>query len=234
MCGEFDGIIGWQKNSYIDYPGVLSTVLFYRGCNLRCPFCHNPQIVNGTLEHIDSAALKEFLKKRRGMIDGVVFTGGEPTLHDSIHSAASFLRAEGYRIKLDTNGLLPERIVALAPDYCALDFKTSPSLYPSMLGSPYTDNSERLAAAVAHIRSLEENGEVRITLAPPLLNEQIVYEIAERIAGVARVYLQQFNTREPLLDPSYNTLSPLSREEVLQYRDIIAPHVGSCHIRGEL
>ncbi|HAJ80497.1 MAG TPA: anaerobic ribonucleoside-triphosphate reductase activating protein, partial [Fibrobacteres bacterium] len=105
------GITGWLKNSFIDFPGTVSTVLFFSGCNLRCPYCHNPQIVtNAFLPQIPLQEILDFFQHRKGLINGVVLSGGEPAMHETAQSIAAHARSMEYTVKLDTNGLLPEKI----------------------------------------------------------------------------------------------------------------------------
>ena len=126
------GVAGWHKNSFIDFPGTVAAVLFFSGCNLACPYCHNPDIVKaGTSSLVRPDDIADFLEKRKGLIDGVVLSGGEPTLHACLAEAASFIRSLGYRVKLDTNGLLPDAVAAVKPDYLALDVKTAPRSLPA-------------------------------------------------------------------------------------------------------
>lgn len=129
MYGEFKGISGWQKTSFIDYPGTVSTVLFFEGCNLRCPYCHNPDIVLRKNPQLSWTEIKSHLSSRKGLIEGVVLTGGEPTLHSCLPQIVNELRDDGFLIKIDTNGANPDMIAQCKPDYLALDFKTIPQRY---------------------------------------------------------------------------------------------------------
>ncbi len=234
MRSGITGVAGWHKNSFIDFPGTVSTVLFFSGCNLACPYCHNPHIVNaGPSALIRPDEIADFLEKRKGLIDGVVLSGGEPTLHASIGTAAAAIRDRGYRIKLDTNGLIPEAIRAVRPDYLALDVKTAPRLYKPLLSSSYPDTERRIAESVETVRRMGENAEVRITAAPGIVDRDIIREIGELINGAAKAFLQPMKTMGPLLDPAFAERGPVLAEEISAFRDILAEYVGCCRIRGE-
>ena len=139
----FRGIGGVQKNSFIDFPGTVSAVLFYNGCNLRCPYCHNPSLARGTETHgINAEEVNSFLEKRFGLLEGVAITGGEPTLYATLPALINHLRDTiGYKVKLDSNGLKPEVLENVTVDYLAIDFKTSPQRYSTLLGAADSNTS---------------------------------------------------------------------------------------------
>ena len=137
MQGNLKGWGGWTKNSFIDYPGTVSTVLFFSGCNLRCPYCHNCSLLDNPPDISGrSREFWKFLEKRKGLVEGVVISGGEPTLHPHLKDSIRELQQTGYKVKLDTNGLQPEVIAEFACDYVALDIKTEPGNYTTFLKSP--------------------------------------------------------------------------------------------------
>ncbi|MFP4417977.1 MAG: anaerobic ribonucleoside-triphosphate reductase activating protein [Chitinispirillaceae bacterium] len=231
MRDTFVGLGGWLKNSFIDFPGTVSTVLFFSGCNLRCPYCHNPDLVAGRNDlSSQSDQIWSFLQRRKGMIDGVVFSGGEPTIHPHVPTLCHQIRDMGYKIKLDSNGLLPKVVEKSAPDYFALDIKTTPSLY-YRLGASYGDISHRLGQSIELVKSMGEKAEVRITVAPTLIDMEVVQELSEMLKGVTRVFLQPLNQRVPLLSPHYNSIKSISEQEIEQYRHMLSFAVGSCKIR---
>ena len=130
---------GLQKSSLIDFPGKVSCVLFFSGCNFDCPYCHNPDLVNGSGEpaSFDEKSVHGFLEKRKGLLDGVVISGGEPTLQSDLVSLCEKVKRMGYSVKLDTNGSRPQALKRLIKDglldYIAMDIKTDPACY-----SPFT------------------------------------------------------------------------------------------------
>jgi pyruvate formate lyase activating enzyme len=225
-------LAGWAKSSFIDYPGTIATVLFFAGCNLRCPYCHNPSIVLDTATgRIAIDEVLAYLKERRNLIQGAVLSGGEPTLHAAIGELLPALREIGCRIKLDTNGLLPEMIQAWSPDYLALDFKTAPDLYPALLKAPYDDIPARLTRSLEIVRTMRNCAEVRITAAPGIVTPETITAIAPLLQGVYRVILQPLQTRTPLLDPSFAP-APYSAEVMEEMRQRIAGFAEKCVVRG--
>ncbi|HUI91737.1 MAG TPA: anaerobic ribonucleoside-triphosphate reductase activating protein [Chitinivibrionales bacterium] len=234
MRSRFTGVAGWQKSSFIDFPGTVSTVLFFSGCNLRCPYCHNSDIVNAPAEGIISSDdIWKQLEKRKGIVEGVVLSGGEPTLHACLKDLVPEIKGLGLRVKLDTNGMLPETIAALSPDYLALDVKTAPRLYRELLGSPYNDTEPRLSRSVEIARNMGDNAEIRITAAPGIVDRGTIREIGELVNGMKKVFLQPMMKKKPLLDPAFTEKERISQEEITVYRDILSEYVDGCVIRGE-
>ncbi len=234
MRGDDSGIVGWTKNSFIDFPRTIACVCFFSGCNLRCPYCHNPEIATreaaGTVPVID---ILDFLEKRRGIVEGVVLSGGEPTIHETVGDFVDQIRSIGLKIKLDTNGMLPEKIRNINPDYLALDVKTIPTDYISFLKAPFTDVSDRLAESIAIVRSMKENGEIRITVAPGIISREVIDKLGPMLAGVMKVYLQPMQTRVRLLDPAMKERKEITREEMMEFRELLLTFVGDCEIRGD-
>ena len=224
---------GWIKYSYIDYPGKIATTLFCSGCNLRCPYCHNPDLVDGSAEpRFSCDEINAFIDKRHHFIEGVVISGGEPTLQPGLAPFVRAIRTEKrLPVKLDTNGLLPDMITRIAPDYLALDLKTLPSLYGPLLRSPYDDSAARLAKSIDTARTMGEQAEVRITVAPELIDKRIITELSRLVMGVKRVFLQPMQHDAPLLDPAWGNKAPAPIEKIREYRDILAKSVGRCEIR---
>jgi pyruvate formate lyase activating enzyme len=231
MQEQHVGIIGWQKNSFIDYPGTIATVLFFEGCNLRCPWCHNPDIVFGLLPEIDFCEIEQFIQKRSAVIHGVVLTGGEPTLHSTLEFVAKRIRLAGIKIKLDTNGLNPGAIRKISPDYCALDLKTSLDNYSS-IGCKLSDSKKRILESIDIVRSMRENAEIRITAVEPYINEQVICEIGKVINGVSKVYLQRFRSRGALVNSDALCSQNITDEMLEKYREILLESVSLCEIRN--
>ena len=233
MPGRLTGIVGWNKLSFVDFPGRIATVFFYAGCDLRCPYCHNAPLLSGPWPHRPAAAdLWHFLEKRRAVIQGVVLTGGEPSLHPDAPGLARHLRTLGLQVKLDSNGMNPDFTEAVAPDYLALDVKTTPDRYASMLRSPYPDTGERLARSVDLAREMGERAEIRVTLAPGIVDERIVRDLALYLKGVARIVLQPLRTTAGVLDPLFPYAPPFDRSQVLQFVEQFSAYGAECTVRG--
>jgi pyruvate formate lyase activating enzyme len=229
------GLGGWLKNSFIDFPGTVSTVLFFSGCNLRCPYCHNKSLVeNPAVDHSElSNEFWEFLEARKNVLGGVVLSGGEPTLVSSLPEIVGDIHAVGLRVKLDTNGLLPGVLEQVPVDYIALDIKAVPNDYPSLLKASCGAVAEKLQRSLAVVRRMGAGAEVRITVAPRIISLPVIEQLRPLLEGVREVVLQPMDTRAPLLDQTYNALELVPDEEIERMREILAHTVEICRIRGQ-
>ena len=233
MSGGIDRCIGgWIKHSFIDFPGTVSAVLFFRGCNLRCPYCHNPELACGTAGTVAFEEILAYLRQRSGIIEGVVLSGGEPTLHEKeLPLIVRELRALGLTVKLDTNGLFPGMITTVAPDYCALDLKTTPSRYPE-LGDIKRKGEHPLLRSLAIIREMGKHAEVRITVAHPFIDDTVIDEFTRLLDGMETVFLQPFRWNTNLLDGAFGAGHAVPEETLFRYRDRLARVVHHCTVRG--
>jgi pyruvate formate lyase activating enzyme len=224
-------IVGWTKHSFIDFPGTVATVLFFSGCNLACPWCHNPGVVRGIHPAVSPGDILAYIDKRRDVIEGVVLTGGEPTAHAGLPAFAGELRRRKIAVKLDTNGLLPGSIEQCAPDYLALDIKTHPLRYGE-LGCRFHDAGPRLSRSIDIVKNMGASAEIRITVAHGLIDEQVIASLIPLLTGAGKVFLQPLKNNVELLDPAFSRKPVVSIEEIKLLRSLLAPHVGSCVIRG--
>lgn len=200
---------GLQKNSLIDYPGKISCVLFVSGCNFECPYCHNPGLVKGG--PMSSDLLTEdkavgFLENRKGLLDGVVISGGEPTLKSDLSSFCERIKNMGYPVKLDTNGSRPQAIKELIDqglvDYIAMDIKTDPCRY-----SPYITancNSDTILSSINIIMKSDLAYEFRTTCVRPIVDEEVIGNISKVIEGAMLYVLQCFHHTEVLRPDFFN------------------------------
>ena len=161
---------GIQKSSLVDYPGRVACVLFVPGCNYNCFYCHNRQLIDGPFDTLDQQELDTFLRKRAGLLDAVVITGGEPTLQPGLESYIKNLRDMGYLVKLDTNGSDPERVKALLDaglcDYYAVDYKVPAARYAQVCGK--NASAEPVLRTVGLLLDSGACFEVRTTVFPQL------------------------------------------------------------------
>ncbi len=207
------GIKGFQGTSLLDFPGKIAALVFFGGCNLSCPFCHNPSLVLGPDELPDypASALLDDLRERRSFIDGVVVTGGEPTVNPELIPLLRQLKALGLLVKLDTNGLAPGILGQVLEeglvDYLALDLKTAPDRYPEMHSAPV--NAGQLAESVRLILGGDVDYEVRTTCVPGYVEEADIRRIGELIRGARRWVLQQYAPGHAL-DEALQRLDPHS------------------------
>ena len=229
---------GIQKHSLIDYPGLVSAVVFLSGCNFRCPYCHNPELVRpdaSSQPHQEKNVL-EFLADRRGLLDGVVVSGGEPTLQQDLGSFCSAIREMGFRIKLDTNGSRPDVIRTLLTrgliDYVAMDVKTDPVCYPRFIRGAY--DAESIVESIRTIMEAAPDYEFRTTCVRPIVDASTLRGIAKAVRGARLHVLQPFVPGEVLL-PEFFTLEggDYSARELSHMKEVIDPWVESCVVRGQ-
>lgn len=228
---------GLQKTSLIDYPGKLSCVLFFSGCNFDCPYCHNPQLARGCRVGFPSTIetqLYRFLKRRRTVLDGVVLSGGEPTIQKDLFSACLKLKQMGYPVKLDTNGSRPQVIRQLLDeklvDYIAMDIKTDPLNYSPVINR--SQDAGRILASIQIIKDSAPDYEFRTTCVKPLVSESVINKIGRRIKGAKRYTLQRFNNVN-VLHPEYflKIGRPHREDELLRLKELADPWVADCLIR---
>ena len=228
---------GIQKNSLIDYPGKMSCVLFLPGCNFTCPYCHNPELARGDVpvpDRIRPETLFAFLEKRRGLLDGVVISGGEPTMTPEIDELCRRIRDLGYPVKLDTNGSRPDVLDRLftagCVDYVAMDIKAPPALYSPVITSG--DIAGKIKAGIRLIMSSGLDYEFRTTCISPVADPSNILEIAKSIEG-AKLYILQELSGTVVLDPDFFKRYPLQpdRFDLEKMREMVSPLVESCIIR---
>ena len=227
-------ISGWTKTSFIDYPGCPATLLFLPGCNLRCPYCHNPGIVLDSYPPIPFSDIKDHIIKRKGVIEGAVISGGEPTLHSGLTDLCGEIKSLGLKVKIDTNGLEPDVLTECHPDYLALDIKTSLDKYrllniPDQYG---IDCRERLSKSINIVKSMGDNAEVRITAAPGIVDRGDIESLRAELRGVSKVFIQPFNPNRPMLDPAYSSVKPYEADELELMRDMFREAGIECEVRG--
>lgn len=201
--------------SLIDYPGVLSAVLFFGGCNFRCPFCQNVDLVLPerlkNLEDLDSREVIEMIRKRIKFIDGVTITGGEPTIHKELSSFLEELkeRLPTIKVKLDTNGSNPSILFDLINDklidYVAVDIKSSFRKYNYATGTQDSFNSVIETINLLLLNNIEY--EFRTTVVPKIVDKEDILEIANLLKSSKTYVLQQFRNKETL-DPSFRNVEP--------------------------
>ncbi len=227
-------IAGWQGTTLLDYPGKVAAILFLAGCNLRCPFCHNPDLVlpgrldPSLLPDVDDI-LRE-LEKRRGFISGVVISGGEPLLCPDLDHLVQKIREMGFRVKLDTNGSLPDRLREILPrvDHVAMDIKTSPGRYPEATGG-IIDFSE-VQKSLDILFSSTVPFELRSTLVPGLFTPEDALDLVPLVQGAPCYALQAFSNRNTL-DPAYVNVQPTPEGLIREIAGILKPWVRELSIR---
>lgn len=227
-------IQGFQKLTLLDYPGLVAATVFTPGCNFRCPFCHNAGLVLPEGEPLlDTAEVLESLRKRKGLLDGVAVTGGEPLLQPGLEDFLKELRDMGYKIKLDTNGSFPQRLRSLVEqglcDRVAMDIKNSPAKYAETIGVPGFDLGP-VKESAAFLMEDRVEFEFRTTVVKPLHEASDFEEIGRWLTGNENYYLQQFRDSGALLDGE--GLAAHEPEDMENFAAIARQWIPHTYIRG--
>ena len=229
-------VTGIQKLTLLDYPGVVACTVFTAGCNFRCPFCHNAMLV--LPEQIDDECLTDdevfgFLKKRRGVLDGVPVTGGEPLLHADMPEFLARVKELGYKIKLDTNGSNPELLSEIVKnklvDRVAMDIKNAPEEYARTIGLKSFD-----IAPVERSKEMLLRGDIdyefRTTVVKGIHTKESLIGAAKWIEGAKEYYLQQFKDSGNLILP--DGLSAYDEKQMHTLADAVRDYVPTVEVRG--
>lgn len=226
--------MGLQRLSLIDYPGKLCATIFTAGCNFRCPYCYNEDIVLDypAMPKVPEDKIIEFLHPRLGFLDGVCVTGGEPTIHRELPKFLGRLKSIGSLVKLDTNGSRPKALAYVMEkglvNYIALDVKVPLDRYEETVR--YRVKPEGLKETIKLIRRSGVDHEFRTTVVPGLLDGDDLEEIAMTLAGSKRYVLQQFRPGKTLC-PDFKDVKPYSEAEMRQFRDRVAPYFAETGLR---
>ena len=231
-------IVGIQKLTLLDYPGKVACTVFLDGCNFRCPYCHNAELLGDAAPIMTVEELLAFLGKRRGILDGVCITGGEPTLHPGLAELIRYVRDLGFSVKLDTNGYQPDILEVLLReallDYVAMDLKNGPDAYGETVGLARVE-MEKIGRSIRHLLDSGIEFELRTTVVKPLPSAQSLTSMADwllnttRGRGVPRLFVQPFVDRETV---PVAGLSAPSGEELEQFSGILSRCAGRVEIRG--
>ena len=229
-------IAGMQKLTLLDFPGVVACTLFTAGCNFRCPWCHNAGLVlpeEASDRLLESGEVLSFLEKRKGVLDGVCVTGGEPLLHAELPDFLKRVKDLGYRVKLDTNGSFPERLEALVreklADRVAMDIKNGPSRYAETAGLRDLDLSA-VTASKDFLLSDPVDYEFRTTVVRGLHTAESLLEAADWIAGTKQWFLQQFKDSGNLIHGE--GLSAFTDGEMQALLETVQKKIPAAQLRG--
>lgn len=226
-------IDGLQTLTLLDYPGKVACTVFTSGCNMRCPFCHNASLVCGEVPpFMEKDEFFAFLKKRAGVLDGVCVTGGEPLLQEGLIPFLLEVKGLGFTTKLDTNGLLHDRLRAAvdagAVDYVAMDIKNSKTHYAETAGVPGLDLAP-IEKSVHFLMEGKVDYEFRTTVVKELHTKADFVEIGQWLKGAKRYFLQSFKDSGDILTPG---LSAPEKEELLEIRDRLLVDIPVVELRG--
>ena len=226
-------IHGLQKMTLLDFPGRVACTVFLGGCDMRCPFCHNAELIDGSAPPVmEEDALLSFLEKRKGLLDGVAFTGGEPLLRDDLDGLFERIQGLGYPIKLDTNGTHPDRLARLIGkglvQYVAMDVKNAPERYAETVGMPAFDLAP-VRESVSLLLSGKVPYEFRTTVVAEFHNGDSIRGIGEWIRGAEKYFLQKFTDRDSV---PFAGLHAPSDAELRAWVRIAEPYVREAGLRG--
>ncbi len=227
-------IVGFQKLTLLDYPGKVACILFTGGCNFRCPYCHNGELVLRADEFppFSDDEIFSYLDKRKGVLDAVVVSGGEPTIQSDLEDYLAKIKERNLLIKLDTNGLMPDVMRNLVEkklvDYIAMDVKNSLEDYAKTVGLKSVDTS-KILESIEYLKSGHVEYEFRTTVTKELHKENNFRSLASLLSGCKAYYIQNFTANENTIEKS-NT--PLSRKELESYIEILKKTIGNVQIRN--
>ena len=226
---------GLQKTTLLDYPEKLACTVFTGGCNFRCPFCHNASLVlrPADVDEISEESFFSYVKKRKGLLDGVCITGGEPLLNHDIEDFITRLKDLGFLVKLDTNGAFPDRLEALLNkslvDYVAMDIKNSPSKYAMTAGLDGKLDVSVIERSIKLIMDKAPDYEFRTTVVRELHTKEDIEDIAKWLLGTRRYYLQKYVDSGDILLDGYSAYSDGEMQELIA---ISRKHIPHAILRG--
>jgi pyruvate formate lyase activating enzyme len=225
---------GIQKTSLLDYPDIISAIIWTVGCNFRCPFCYNRDIVLENVQTIPFEDVLSFLEKRKGILEGLVITGGEPLLHKDISDFCEKVKKLDYLIKIDTNGMYPKKLKELIDknliNYIAMDIKAPKNKYDKITNTNV--ELKKIEESIKIIQNSSIDYEFRTTFVPNLLTKNDIVEIAKWIKGSKKFYLQQFKPNPPLVSSEFEDTNPYSKKEIKEILEEIKSYFDICEVRG--
>ena len=225
---------GFQKLTLLDFPGKVACILFTKGCNFRCPFCHNAALVevDGKEQNIEEEEVLAFLKKRQGILEGVCITGGEPLLQVGLEDFLKKVKDLGYAIKLDTNGSFPQKLKDLAKkglvDYVAMDIKNTKEKYAQTAGCDC--DVEAVEESIDFLLHNHIDYEFRTTVVAEFHTPQDIGGIAKRIEGAPQYFLQNFVDSGHILEEN---LHPVEENDLVLMEIAAQKFVKTAKIRGK-
>lgn len=227
-------ISGLQKLTLLDYPGKTACTVFVCGCNLRCPFCHNTSLLdsNNCSEVISEKDFYAFISKRRGVLDGVCVTGGEPLMQEDLEAFLQKVKELGYLIKIDTNGCFPRQLKALVAkgliDYVAMDMKSSPTCYSTATGISDVD-LQAIRESIDFLMEDTVDYEFRTTVVKGLHDLATIQETAQMIKGAKRYFIQKYVNSG---NHNQKGMSAFTGKEMQLFLEGVFPYVKSAALRG--
>ncbi len=232
-------LYGIKKVTLIDYPGKIACTVFTYGCNLRCPFCHNPELVTEAPSNTDTISDQEvldFLKKRGSKIDGIVITGGEPLLHKwDLETFLTKIKKLGYNTKLDTNGTDPTFLKKLVKkglvDFVAMDFKSGPEKYSQVMKARASD-FDKVLSTLEFLRNNTVDYEIRTTVVPDIHDEQELKKMLKFLKDIRKYVIQNF-VPNGMIDKSYSNKKGFTGKQLKDLKKISETVIEHVEIRND-
>lgn len=225
---------GLQETSLLDYPGKIAAIVWTVGCNFRCPFCYNRQLVFGETELVPLEKIDKLLEKRKGKLDAVSITGGEPLLHKDISDFMRSIKEKGYLVKVDTNGTFPDHLKQLLDenliDYVSMDVKATKENYDMVAGVPV--DVDAIDRSIHIIQEQAPTYEFKTTVVPTFHTKADIVQIAHWLQGSKQYFLQQFKVDSPLVSDELLSVKPYDNAVLLDMCEEIRPFFKECSIRG--
>jgi pyruvate formate lyase activating enzyme len=225
---------GLQKVSLIDYPGLICGIVFLQGCNFKCPYCHNPELVDSKLFNpgIRENEVLEFLNTRKGKLDAISITGGEPTIQEDLTSFIKQIKKMGFAVKLDTNGSQPQVIKDLLAenllDFIAMDIKAPLEKYKNIVNTQV--NTESIKESIDLILKAKIPYEFRTTIVESQLEENDILQIGKLITGASKYVLQKFVSTKTL-DKKFLKEKSFSDEKLQKIKSHLEQQIPTITIR---
>jgi len=227
---------GLQKTTLIDYPGRVAATVFLLGCNFRCPWCYSPELVLPEKikkqPQVPEKEFFEFLKERKGFLEGIVICGGEPTINKDLPEFIKQIKKLGYLVKLDTNGSNPRMLKNLIDkkliDYVAMDVKLPKERYKEIFGKKI--NIKDIEKSIKILKEGKIDYEFRTTIVPTVHQKEDIIKIAKWIRGAKKYYLQNFRP-EKTINPKFKKIKPYPQKYLLEIEKAIVPFLKICQVR---
>lgn len=225
-------IVGVQKTTLLDFPGHIACTVFLGGCNFNCPFCYNSSLIDCESNNfISEDDFFNFLNKRKGILDGVAITGGEPLLQKDISGFIKKIKDLGFKVKLDTNGFFPETLQSLIEenliDYVAMDIKNTFEKYPMTTNSKIDIN--KIKKSINILLNCNIDYEFRTTIVKEFHTIEDFKIISEQILGAKRYFLQSYQDKDSVLSKN---LHPMSKDELLACLEVVRKNIKTALLRG--
>jgi pyruvate formate lyase activating enzyme len=225
---------GFQKTSLLDYPDMISSIVWTVGCNFNCPFCYNTELVHGTAQSISEKQIFDHLKTRKGIVEALVISGGEPFLQKDLDVFCNKIKKLNLLMKIDTNGSFPDKLKELIEkklvDYVAVDIKAPKAKYEKLAGAKI--EIKKIQNTIDILQNSNVDYEFKTTFVPKFLIKKDILEIAKWLKGSKKFYLQQFKNEMPILSDELQYVKPYEKHEILDIIEEIKPFFVHCSARG--